>query len=109
MQAADEGKLTLLCPSCKRGVVPAISNRLHLIMRQKIAEYYNNNFKCRCNKQYSLSPVTDCCKVKHKPRSNIPFDLHELVYIGKELVLSTSRELGEEAARKLRGIETKLD
>ena len=101
MQAADEGKLTLLCPSCKRGV-PAISSRFHWIMRQNIAEYYYNNFKCKCNRQYSLSPVTDCCKVKYRPRNNIPFDLHEFVAIGKKLVFSTSRELGEEAARKLR-------
>jgi hypothetical protein len=109
MPAAEEGRLTLSCPACKRPVLSFISNRLQMLLREKIGEYYNNSFKCRCLKQYSLTPLSACCKIKYKPRSNIPFELHELVYLGKELVLATSRGSGEEAGRRLRVLEGKFD
>ena len=96
MAPAAEGKLTLLCPCCRRIVIPSISNRLQPILRNKIAEYYNNKFKCRCLKQYNLVPLSNCCKIKYQPRSNVPFELHELIYLGKELILETKKEAGEE-------------
>ena len=56
------------------------------LLKEKVAEYYMNRFKCRCGKQYSLQAFTDCCKIKQKQRSNIPFEIHEMVYIVKDLV-----------------------
>lgn len=109
MPAANDGKLTTLCPSCKRPVLSAISNRLQLLLRDKSTEYYNNKFKCRCLKQYNLIPITNCCKIKFRPRSNVPFELHEMVYLGKELILATVRDVGEEVGRKIKGLEQKLD
>ena len=109
MAPAVEGKLTILCPSCRRTVIPSISNRLQLILRDKIAEYYNNKFKCRCLKQYNLTPLSNCCKIKHRPRSNVPFELHELVYLGKELILATEKEAGEETGSKMQVLKNKLD
>ena len=109
MAPATEGKLTLLCLSCKRTVIPSISNRLQLILRDKNAEYYNNKFKCRCLKQYNLTPLSNCCKIKYRPRSNVPFELHELVYLGKDLIMATEKDAGEEVGIKMQILDSKLN
>ena len=83
MGAAEEGRLLMKCPSCLRPMFAATSNRVGKIIREKIGEYYNNHFKCRCMRQYALTPISNCCKVNYRHRSNIPFEVHELVYMGK--------------------------
>lgn len=94
MAPADKGKLTTSCTNClKKNMIATISNRLFLLLKEKVAEYYANRFKCRCGKQYSLNPLGDCCKIKYKPRSNIPFEIHELVYIAKDLLHVNLREV----------------
>jgi hypothetical protein len=85
MPVADKGKLNTLCP-CGKNLTATISNRLMGLIRDKSAEYYTNKFKCKCNRQYNLSPFFECCKIKYKPRSNIPFEIHELVYVAKDLL-----------------------
>ncbi len=86
LSAADNGKLTSNCLNCNKSLIATISNRLMMLLKSKINEYYTNRFKCRCGKQYSLNPLGDCCKIKYKPRSNIPFEIHEIVYIAKDLL-----------------------
>jgi hypothetical protein len=39
-----------------------------------------------------LNPLGDCCKIKQKPRSNIPFEIHELVYVAKDMCSISVRE-----------------
>jgi len=78
--------LTINCPNCAKNLVAVISNKTMGLLKEKVAEYYMNRFKCRCGKQYSLQTFTDCCKIKQKQRSNIPFEIHEMVYIVKDLV-----------------------
>ena len=60
-------------------------------------------------KQYSLTPISNCCKVNYKHRSNIPFEIHELIYIGKELILSTIQKVNESERKKLMALENRLD
>lgn len=89
IQVAEEGKLTTNCPSCHCNVIQAISNRMQYTLKQKINEYYNNRFKCRCDKTYALNLIGDCCKIKYKPRSNVPFEIHELIYVVRDLCAFT--------------------
>ena len=78
-------------------------------MKQGINEYYNNNYKCQCAKQYSLTPLVRCCKISKKQRSNIPFDIHELVYLSKHLITTTRKSVGDEALKKLKMMESQFD
>ena len=73
---AEKGKLIYECPNCLKSIVATMSNRLMALIKQKSNEYYTNRFKCRCGKQYPVNLMTDCCKIKYKPRSNIPFEIH---------------------------------
>lgn len=114
MAPADKGKLTTNCVNClKKNMIATTSNRLFMLLKEKVAEYYANRFKCRCGKQYSLNPLGECCKIKYKPRSNIPFEIHELVYIAKDLLHVNLREVARSTtdgeSLKLRHLEEKLD
>jgi len=101
MAPTEQGKFLITCPACKRQLLPALSNKITLLLKEQIHEYYNNNFKCKCGKQYCLNPLGDCCKIKFKPRSNIPFDLHELVYLTKDLCMTSRRDAVEDTKRRL--------
>jgi len=73
-----------------------------------------NHFKCRCSKQYNLNPLIDCCKIKYKPRSSIPFEIHELIYVTKDLCNISIKEHGQQqkdvnVISKIKSLEKKLD
>ena len=74
-------------------MLPTISNRLMLVLKERVAEYYINKFKCKCNKQYNLNLFSECCKIKFKPKSNIPFEISEMVYVAKDLLRVNLREI----------------
>lgn len=101
-------------------MLATVSNRLMLVLKERVAEYYSNRFKCKCNKQYVLHPLADCCKIKYRPKSNIPFEVSEMVYVAKDLLRVNLREAASKEAtgriaaetpegRRLRAIEEKLD
>ena len=83
---AEKGKLVTNCPHCNFILIGTISNRITSAIKDRLHEYYTNKIKCRCGKQYMLNPISECCKIKYKPRSNIPFEIHELIYVGKDIV-----------------------
>ena len=83
-----EGVFKVIC-ECGNNLIPTIHNRISLTIKKKTDEYYNNNYKCKCTKIYNLTPIYQCCKIKDKQRSNIPFELHQLVYICKDFCSAT--------------------
>jgi hypothetical protein len=97
MSAAEGGKLTTVCSHCNKGMLATISNRLMFVLKERVAEYYINKFKCKCNKQYNLNPFSDCCKIKFKPKSNIPFEISETVYVAKDLLRVNLREIANKS------------
>lgn len=61
-----------------------------------------------------LNPFSECCKIKYKPKSNIPFEIHEIVYVAKDLLRVNVRELAFKSpdhpdVRRLEVLERKLD
>lgn len=74
-------------------MLATVSNRLMLVIKDRVGEYYNNRFKCKCSKQYPLTPLTDCCKIKFRPKSNIPFELSEMVYVARDLLRVNLRDV----------------
>lgn len=114
---AENGKLSVVCPnpSCGRFLVATLQNRATLFLKERLNEYYNNKFKCRCGRQYNLNPIYDCCKIKYKPRSNLPFEVHEMVYVIKDLCSATLKDLPPhlrlrgDLLRKIDNLEKKLD
>jgi hypothetical protein len=114
LSGAENGKLTTVCAHCGKGMLATVSNRLMLVLKDRVSEYYINRFKCKCNKQYILNPLSDCCKIKFRPRSNIPFEISEMVYVAKDLLRVNLRDIAHKPAetpevRRLRALEDKLD
>ena len=110
---ADNGRLAIECPHCSKSMIATISNRLTLLMKTKSNEYYQSSFKCRCGKEYPVHLLGDCCKIKFRPKSNIPFELHELVYITKDLLRITLKDIDRnykpDLAKKIDKLQKKVD
>ena len=55
----------------------------------------------------------DCCKIKYRPRSNIPFELHEIIYIAKDLLTITVKNIDRnykpDLVKKMDRLQRKVD
>ena len=93
MSLSDEGKFLINCKYCEtdnsRWILSNLSNRISMYIKQRCSTYYNNKFKCECQKQYSLTPISKCCRVDGERKTIIPFELHTFVYMCKELCDNT--------------------
>lgn len=54
-----------------------------MFLKKHISKYYTNKYKCECQKTYSLTLISRCCRADHFKKSIIPAEIHTFVYLTK--------------------------